>query len=60
MKKPSRISKDPKLEEPIIPDRHFRHNEAETDYRMDELERRNDHEADPGVDEIRREQDDDE
>ena len=58
--KPNRINKGPKPEEPIIPDRHYRHNEPGIDYGMDKLSRRNDDEDSPGVDEIRKEQDDDE
>ncbi len=48
-------------EEIQIPDRHFRHNEPESDYSMDELDRKDDDLSDdPGFDEIRQEQDDDE
>lgn len=61
--KKSKSSSDPDKEENDlpIPDRHFRHNEPESDYSMDELDRKDDDwEDDADFDEIRQEQDDDE
>ena len=58
--KPVTPRKEQSAELPI-PDRHFRHNEPESDYSMDELDRKDDDLSDdPSFDEIRQEQDDDE
>jgi hypothetical protein len=53
--------KSPEKTEVQVPDRHFSHDEPESDYSMDELDRKEgDLDDDPNFEEFGQEQDDDE